>query len=774
MDCRRQSPEFGLFPVNNAASFGGHRYNVPHLCWFAIREPETENCKLFEMSTIKVKQTAVLLTALISSLVSSHLSAADSPFVKPRELEADVRFWTRVYTEITTEQGFIHDDLYLGIVYGTVNLPPNIDRKARNRIVEQVKDRYKDILLRLSRGDHKNLDEEERRVLKLWPSDIEPQELREAAQRLRFQLGQADNFKAGLIRSGRWMPHILETLRKMDLPREIAVLPHVESSFNPAAYSFVGAAGMWQFTRSTGKRFMRVDHVVDERLDPFIASEAAARLLQHNYSTTNSWPLAITAYNHGLSGMRRAIEQTGGTDVVKVLRTYEGRAFKFASRNFYVAFLAAIEVHDNAERYFGPLRLDPPEQNITLEMPQYMSANVLARAMDIDENILKRLNPALRPPVWSGDKHVPRGYRLRVPKAGIDIAGILAAVPESERYGKQRPDMSYTVRRGDSLSAIADRFRVRVSDLIAINGLNDRHFIREGQVLRLPQGAGATAGVSIAAVSEMTADQGGIYTVKRGDILSQIAGNFGISEPQLMALNNLENRHRIFVGQRLRISESAESIADIASAQPPLEVAAAESTPTDVKPPSREVIVAEMSAIAEDKLETSEPASEDEAQEISPAQPPGLHPAMAADPHDYSVRDDNTIEILAAETLGHYADWLGLLSQDLRPLNRMKSSQAVVIGKRLKLDFSKVDRETFEQRRTAYHRSLQEAYFSQYQIEGAEEYTIRRGDLIWELTQQRYRIPLWLLLQYNPDLDLNRLRPGTKINIPKVVLKDEV
>jgi membrane-bound lytic murein transglycosylase D len=721
-----------------------------------------------------VKQTAVLLIALLSSLVSFHSSAADSPFVRPKEIEADVRFWVRVYTEITTEQGFIHDDLYLGIVYGTVKLPPNIDRKARNRIVKQVKDRYKDILLRLSRGDHKNLDEEERRVLALWPEDIKPQELREAARRLRFQLGQADNFKAGLIRSGRWMPYILETLRKMDLPREIAVLPHVESSFNPAAYSFVGAAGMWQFTRSTGKRFMRIDHVVDERLDPFIASEAAARLLQHNYSTTNSWPLAITAYNHGLSGMRRAIEQTGDTDVVKVLRTYQSRSFKFASRNFYVAFLAAIDVHDNAERYFGPLKLNPPEQYITLEMPQYMSARVLARAMDIDENIMKRLNPALRPAVWSGDKHVPRGYRLRVPGAGIDIGSLLASIPESERYGKQRPDMRYTVRRGDSLSGIADRFRVRMSDLVAINNLGNRHFIREGQTLRLPQKADSAAGVgSVAAATEMTADQGGVYTVKRGDILSQIAGNFGISEPQLMALNSLENRHRIFVGQRLRISESAEVVAEVASAQPPLETVVAEQKPVE-DTPSRELIVAELKAIAEDKLETSEPASEAEAQEISPVQPPGLHPAMAADPHDYSVRDDNTIEILAAETLGHYADWLGLLSQDLRILNRMKSNQVVVIGKRLKLDISRIDRETFEQRRTAYHRSLQEAYFSQYQIEGDEEYTIRRGDSIWELTQQRYRIPLWLLLQYNPDLDLNRLRPGTKIRIPKVSLKDVV
>ncbi len=93
---------------------------------------------------------------------------------------------------------------------------------------------------------------------------------------MRFQLGQADRFREGLVRSGAWREHIADTFEKAGLPRELASLPHVESSFNTYAYSKVGAAGMWQFMRSTGRRFLRIDAVVDERLDPYSFTEAAA------------------------------------------------------------------------------------------------------------------------------------------------------------------------------------------------------------------------------------------------------------------------------------------------------------------------------------------------------------------------------------------------------------------------------------------------------------------------------------------------------------------
>jgi membrane-bound lytic murein transglycosylase D len=146
---------------------------------------------------------------------------------------------------------------------------------------------------------------------------------------------------------------------------------------------------------------------------------------------------------------------------------------------------------------------------------------------------------------------------------------------------------------------------------------------------------------------------------------------------------------------------------------------------------------------------------------------------LAADPNDYAVSDKNRITVLAGETLGHYADWLQIKTNSLRKANRMRYGKPVVIGKKIKLIFDQVTPAEFENARLAFHRSLQETYFSQYLIASTQHHKVRRGESIWELTQQKYNIPLWLLMQYNPDLGLQDLKPGDKIVIPIIQAKIE-
>ena len=193
------------------------------------------------------------------------------------------------------------------------------------------------------------------------------------------------------------------------------MLPHVESSFNAAAYSKVGAAGLWQFMRSTGRRYMRVDDAVDERLDPYRSTEAAAQLLAYNYRVLGSWPLALTAYNHGAAGMRRAKESVGTDDFVKINRTYSSRTFGFASRNFFPSFLAALTIDENPEKYFGALERRPEQKFRELSMPAYVRLATLERTLEVDREQLRVLNPAWRPTIYNGTRLVPRGYRLRLP-----------------------------------------------------------------------------------------------------------------------------------------------------------------------------------------------------------------------------------------------------------------------------------------------------------------------------------------------------------------------
>jgi len=173
------------------------------------------------------------------------------------------------------------------------------------------------------------------------------------------------------------------------------------------------------------------------------------------------------------------------------------------------------------------------------------------------------------------------------------------------------------------------------------------------------------------------------------------------------------------------------------------------------------------------RVEQAEPVSAEEAEEISPALPLTVQPALSADPSDYSVVANNSIEVQAAETLGHYADWLELRAWRLRHVNGMRYGQPVVIGQRLSLDFSRVTATDFEHRRIAHHRALQESFFKRNRIAGTSTHVIRRGESLWILARRQYDIPIWLLRQYNPDMKFDAVGVGVNVTVPKVEPLDE-
>jgi membrane-bound lytic murein transglycosylase D len=424
-----------------------------------------------------------------ASPVATLSAGSKSPFVYPSELETDVRFWIRVYTEVGTDQGLLHDDRHLGLVYEVLKFDPDLSPELRQQRVTEARARYGALLRRFAAGDTENLTLHERRILHAFGDNPTPAQFRDAIGHIRFQLGQADRFHQGLQRAAAWETHIAGKLRELGLPEELAALPHVESSFNIAAYSRVGAAGLWQFMPSTARRFMRVDNVVDQRLDPYSATEAAANLMLYNYRLLGSWPLTVTAYNHGPGGLRRAQDELGTSDIAAVVRRYQGPTFGFASRNFYVAFLAALEVDRHAERYFGAIAHLPNTDSWTTELPDYVPVAALAKAFHVDLGALQVLNPALRPPVWEGSRFVPRGYALRLPGAAppaAQIAAVWASVPATLRYLAQRNGGSHRLRRGESLASVAAQNGVSLSRLMETNGLRSVADAGRGRVLKLP------------------------------------------------------------------------------------------------------------------------------------------------------------------------------------------------------------------------------------------------------------------------------------------------
>jgi len=713
----------------------------------------------------KLRRCLALIVVLAAvSLPLLTAAAEESPFVRPAELEPDIAFWRRVYTEVTTEGGLLHDQDDLGVVYEVMKLPSDLSQKQRQKRIEDAKKKYSRILDRLAAGAT-DLSEEEQRVLDLWPKGTRRSRFEEAAEGVRFQLGQSDRFREGIVRSGAWREHIAATFKKMGLPTELAALPHVESSFNTYAYSKVGAAGMWQFMRGTGRRFLRIDAAVDERLDPYRSTEAAARFLEQNYIVLGSWPLALTAYNHGPGGMKRAQEQLGTSDIVTVVRKYNSRSFGFASRNFYVAFLAALEIDSDPDKFFGQIRRNANDTSLVLEVPAFVPASRLATVLELDRDELRRLNPSLLPSVWRGARHVPRGFELRVPNT-INLDEVLGQLSGGEHYDAQVAETQHRVRSGESLSSIATRYGTSIAAIAELNNLDRPYRIRAGQVLALP-GSRQQAPVAVVASAGRpeaaapppkpptppTGVVGGEenrYVVKRGDTLEKIAAKHGLSQDSLMELNNIRNRNFLYEGQVLALARSARAAPPV-EAEVPVEVVASAPVPEP----------------AED-TEAAEPTSEREAEEIGPALVAGTQAADSADPADYSVGADETVMVQAAETLGHYAEWLDVRASDLRRLNKMSFATPVVVGRKVKLSFAKVTQDQFEARRMEYHRQLQEVFFTQFRIKDTATHVVRPGESIWVIAQQRYNIPIWLLRQYNPDLDLGDIRPGTKLVIPIV------
>ncbi len=484
-------------------------------------------------------------------------AAAGPAFPKPAKLEPRVAFWKRIYAEVDTDHGLMHDSRDLRVVYGTVAASGNLSRRARDRAIKAEREAIKKVLRTLASGKRSGLNAEQKRILALFPQGVSNATLREASRQVRFQRGQADKFRAGLIRQGRWESYMRRVFQDRGLPANLTALPHVESSFNPRARSHVGASGLWQFTRGTGRMYMRVDHVVDERNDPFLATVAAARLLRSNHERLGTWPLALTAYNHGPGGMERAVRKLGTRNIEQILDRYKSRTFGFASRNFYCEFLAALEVQQEAERHFGKLQIEPPDRPEIVTLPHYAKASDLAAAFGVSTDELRRANPALRSPVWTGQKLVPKGYPLRVPPDPMRASGkvVIAGLGGHQRHAKQLPDRTYRVRRGDSLSRIASRFGVRESELVALNGLRSRHRIRAGQVLKLPVRAGRV----VPSQPPAALPKDGLYTVQRGDTVSSIARRFGVSERDLLSTNHLRDRNRIRAGQVLELPGGAVS-----------------------------------------------------------------------------------------------------------------------------------------------------------------------------------------------------------------------
>lgn len=285
-----------------------------------------------------------------------------------------------------------------------------------------------------------------------------------------------------------YFPIFEEMLDRYDIPMELKYLPIVESGMNPKARSRVGATGLWQFMYRTGKSYdLQVNSYVDERKDPYLATEAACRYLKFLHNIYDDWSLALAAYNAGPGNVNKAIRRSGGKKSYWEIRRYLPRE----TRSYVPAFIAVNYVFAYPEDYHlekNPVKIEYSYTD-TVHVNERVIFEYLSAYTGVDKDMLGFLNPMYRRQVIPKSTEEP--YAIVLPKERIpvfiinaDSIYVKSAIenPELEVPEKNQNMVYYKVRSGDVLGTIANRYGVRVSDIQEWNNLRGTR-INVGQKL---------------------------------------------------------------------------------------------------------------------------------------------------------------------------------------------------------------------------------------------------------------------------------------------------
>ena len=493
-------------------------------------------------------------------------------------LRPQVEFWTKVFSEYSENQSIVHSIDDVRKVYEVLDFSEQAQTLdavqlslLKGRAESHAKEQIDELLKRVDelQATPEKMDAEEHRVYLMYADSTDPHRFRDAIGSFRVQRGLRERTAHALQVSGRYLPQMEQIFASYGLPTRLTRLPLVESSFNLQAYSKVGAAGLWQFMPSSARIYMRLDEITDDRRDPWFSTDAAARHLRDDYNALQSWPLAVTAYNHGRGGVARGLAMVNGTTLTDLIQRYNGDSFGFASRNFYAEFLAASDVEHDWHRHFGDLQRDAPTQFETVETRDYIPYSTLQRLSNADDTTFRTLNPAYNDEVMDGRLYVPPGHLIRVPAGAADRFKLAyASLGPEQRFEHQR--QYYTVHRlerGESIARLAHRFGVSQQAILAANGLRSNARLRAGSNLKIPPHDAPSTVVASAdtpeahvlktsahsSASERKAAKLRLHKVRSGQTLGSIAKRYQTSVSALRRINGLDSADRLRVGSMLKI-----------------------------------------------------------------------------------------------------------------------------------------------------------------------------------------------------------------------------
>jgi membrane-bound lytic murein transglycosylase D len=398
--------------------------------------PEKQECTPQRISQTETLAVHYLVCSNLSLVTEGEPVRVSKDFTVSASLARRYHFWRRVYSLWTKNHYVLHIAEWPEVVLEAYETKTTTDGKtgkdaSSREIIEKRRQAYALLLeeMQRRRDNSKDFTPAMTRIARAMEHISDLHKYQTAAASLRLQRGQREFVEQGLEVAPRYLPWIEKEFVALGVPFELAKLAFIESSFNLKALSRVGASGVYQIMPETGKQYLRIERGIDERNDPIKAGRAAARILKFYYSTLGSWPLAITAYNHGVGGIRKAVEAVGSSSLEDLIARYDGPSFGFASKNFYTEFLGITATINNKNAYFPRLKPMNPLRFRTIKLRIGMPISEMKRAYSVTSTEILRLNPDLAPSFIKLNGILPKNYVLKIP---VDTNSRVAAAESDE------------------------------------------------------------------------------------------------------------------------------------------------------------------------------------------------------------------------------------------------------------------------------------------------------------------------------------------------------
>jgi len=557
-----------------------------------------------------------------------------------------------------------------------------------------------------------------------------------------------------LGRASYYIPVMEALFADSGLPTDLAYLPLIESGFNPKAYSYAHASGIWQFISSTGRIYgLRKNFWVDERRDPLKATQAAISYLKNLHEEFNHWYLALAAYNCGEGGVRRAIRKAGSND-------YWNLRLPKQTMHYVPKFISSLIVARNPDCFGYTIAIDSAWEFDTIFTNECLDLQSIEKGLALPQGTLKKMNPHIKQ--WCTPPDM-KNILLYLPSGTKEKFRVYAAnLPENEKVKWYR----YRIRSGDNLSVIASQFNLSVRALKSVNNLKSNRIIA-GKYIFIPIPARHSASTYLAAnsgsvsQSEKKGNQSQPpagyhevqYRVRSGETLSEISEIFTVSVAQLCRWNNITNRHQLRVGTKLSIYVKDKKSAAATYA----ENKAVPSVPGLVKKYTVEkgdnlyTIGKRLHVSSSDLIRWN---GKDPARplihpgEVIVYQPPQEKSQSGTEKLPGGSNNIITYRVRPGDNLWNIASVFNVHTSELIKINSLNKNSVIHAGDLLKIPDKGKDSDESDKG------SVQVIY-----------YEVKKGDNLWTIAT-RYGVPVKELFSRNRLTQANRLMPGDTLRIP--------